>query len=202
MRKHLKKLKHVRLHTKRRSVEAHTLHRRRKDTSLSFALCPHPTVNAFLFAVIFFAVAAALILGAKPKLFPQEGLTPVAITNSNGEKIVFYAEIADNDTERIQGLSDREKIAENRGMFFVFEDEAVAGFWMVKMKFPIDMIFFDRSMKIGDIVENTAFIEENVRVARLKQQEATHEFESRQEGTKNQWKESEGGRNIHRGQKT
>ncbi|HIK02988.1 TPA: DUF192 domain-containing protein [archaeon] len=154
MRKHLKKLKHVRLHTKRRSVEAHTLHRRRKDTSLSFALCPHPTVNAFLFAVIFFAVAAALILGAKPKLFPQEGLTPVAITNSNGEKIVFYAEVADNDTERIRGLSDHEKIAENRGMFFVFENEAVAGFWMVKMKFPIDMIFFDRGMKIVDIVES------------------------------------------------
>ena len=40
----------------------------------------------------------------------------------NGEKIIFYAEIADNDTERIQGLSDREKIAENRGMFFVFEN--------------------------------------------------------------------------------
>lgn len=127
--KHLKKLKHIRLH-------------------------PHPTVNALLFAIIFFAVAAALILSAKPKLLAQEGLTPVAITNSNGEKIIFYAEVADNETERISGLSDREKLAENRGMFFVFENEAVAGFWMVKMKFPIDMIFFDRGMKIVDIVEN------------------------------------------------
>ncbi len=114
----------------------------------------HPTVNALLFAIIFFAIAAALILGAKPKLMPQADLTPVAITNSNGGKIVFYAEVADNETERISGLSDREKIAENQGMFFVFENEAVAGFWMVKMKFPIDMIFFDKNMIIVDMYEN------------------------------------------------
>ncbi|MEK6842285.1 MAG: DUF192 domain-containing protein [Nanoarchaeota archaeon] len=66
----------------------------------------------------------------------------------------FLVEIADSNEERIKGLSNRDFLEENKGMFFIFEKETVPNFWMKDMNFPIDIIWIDKEMKIVGIEEN------------------------------------------------
>src|SRR3989344_6752832 len=103
-------------------------------------------INKILFAAAIIGIAAALFI--LPNLQETEKLT---ITNSEGKKITIYAEIADDDKERITGLSERKTLAANKGMIFVFDKEQLLGFWMQGMEFPLDMVFFDSKMNIVDI---------------------------------------------------
>lgn len=61
------------------------------------------------------------------------------------------AELAVSDEERQQGLMFRERISENQGMLFIFEEEAVHSFWMKNMRFPIDILWLDRERRIVHI---------------------------------------------------
>jgi len=84
--------------------------------------------------------------------------------NGNGSKTVFLeiegvkikAEIAQSPEERKQGLSERENIEQNSGMFFVFENEGHHGIWMKDMNFPIDIIWIDESLNIVHIAESVS----------------------------------------------
>jgi uncharacterized membrane protein (UPF0127 family) len=58
------------------------------------------------------------------------------------------AELALTDEERQQGLMFREKINDDQGMLFIFEDEGVYSFWMKNMRFPIDILWLDAQKKI------------------------------------------------------
>lgn len=65
------------------------------------------------------------------------------------------AEIADTPQARATGLMHRDSLAPGRGMLFVFPDEAKHAFWMMNVRFPIDMIWINRDLKIVHI-ENSA----------------------------------------------
>lgn len=52
-------------------------------------------------------------------------------------------EVASNDTQREQGLSDRTSLENGHGMLFIFDPARNVGFWMKDMHFSIDMIFAD-----------------------------------------------------------
>lgn len=52
-------------------------------------------------------------------------------------------EIADTQEERINGLSGRERIPENQGMLFVFEESGKYPIWMRNMQFPLDIFWLD-----------------------------------------------------------
>lgn len=71
------------------------------------------------------------------------------------EDDTFEVEVADDDAERIKGLSDRDNLDENKGMVFVFEEKGKYGFWMRNVKFPLDIIYISDN-KIVDIFANTA----------------------------------------------
>lgn len=58
-------------------------------------------------------------------------------------------EIADSQAEQVQGLSGHEPLAKNEGMFFVFPQKEIQGFWMKDMLFPIDIIWIDGDMVAG-----------------------------------------------------
>ena len=83
------------------------------------------------------------------------------ISIENGKKsIKINAEIADNNKERTEGLMFREKLKENGGMLFVFEDEKYQTFWMKNTLIPLDMIFINKNFEIVDIKNAQLCIEE------------------------------------------
>lgn len=78
---------------------------------------------------------------------PQE-LSKIKVGNSE-----IFVEIADNDRERVRGLSGRESLAEDVGMLFLYDRDTIPAFWMYEMRFDIDIIWI-RDSVVVDISEN------------------------------------------------
>jgi hypothetical protein len=67
----------------------------------------------------------------------------------NNKKI--FVEIADSQEERAQGLMFREKLCNDCGMLFIFEQEDIQSFWMKNTLIPLDIIFINKDLTILDI---------------------------------------------------
>lgn len=67
------------------------------------------------------------------------------------ENKCFIVEIADTNEERQLGLMNRESMASNRWMLFVFEEQKKHTFWMKNTLIPLDMIRIDSQLIIVDI---------------------------------------------------
>lgn len=64
--------------------------------------------------------------------------------------------IADTAGERMAGLSGRTSLAEDEGVFFIFDSPYRYSFWMKEMNFPIDIVWIDGEFKVVDITKNAA----------------------------------------------
>ena len=74
---------------------------------------------------------------------PQVGLSV------GGHNLV--AEVAANDSQRSTGLMHRRMLPENRGMLFIFPDEAFHSMWMMNTYVPLSVAFLDREGTIINI---------------------------------------------------
>lgn len=79
----------------------------------------------------------------------QKGTTDVTIGD-----LKISAEVADTADERKKGLSNRDELAIEAGMLFVFDESGSYAIWMKDMRFPIDIIWVDESKRIVDIAES------------------------------------------------
>lgn len=56
------------------------------------------------------------------------------------------AEIADDASERAQGMMCRADIPDGTGMLFIFQSVSTQAFWMYNTYLPIDIIYLDAEM--------------------------------------------------------
>ena len=84
---------------------------------------------------------------------PAESGLPVATVGieAGGETVEVRAEIAADDASRTRGLMEREELAEEAGMLFVFEDEGPRSFWMQNTLIPLSIAYIDSSGEIVDL---------------------------------------------------
>jgi uncharacterized membrane protein (UPF0127 family) len=66
---------------------------------------------------------------------------------------VYILEIADTQVAREKGLSERNSLANNKGMLFDFKSDGDWRMWMLKMRFSIDIIWLDKTGKVIFIKE-------------------------------------------------
>ena len=77
-----------------------------------------------------------------PLVFIQGADVPVSVT------------VVDSPDTRQKGLSRHPGLAENEGMFFVFNAPEILSFWMKDMLFAIDIIWISSDWRIVDITKN------------------------------------------------
>lgn len=65
--------------------------------------------------------------------------------------IIIEVEVLKISEERKKGLMYRDKLGENKGMFFIFEEEGRKSFWMKNTLIPLDIIFINSDKEIVDI---------------------------------------------------
>jgi len=99
--------------------------------------------------IVAFFLLAAFSFWAKDEESVKPVL-PILKTVKIGE-VVLDIEVADTETERIKGLSEKEILEENEGLLFVFDKGGYYGIWMKEMNFPIDIAWFDENKKITHI---------------------------------------------------
>lgn len=60
----------------------------------------------------------------------------------------YGVEIAEDDASRARGLMERTELPADRGMLFVFQDDAPRAFWMKNTKIPLDILYFDAGRRL------------------------------------------------------
>jgi hypothetical protein len=85
---------------------------------------------------------------------------PTETIRLGGEELTV--EIAATPEARRQGLMNRESLAADRGMLFVFEDSDYRSFWMKDTSIPLSLAYIDEDGTILEIHELEPFSREPV----------------------------------------
>lgn len=86
---------------------------------------------------------------------------PVTIQSFLGSTILF-AEVADTEEKREQGLSDRLQLSSDYGMLFVFDTEERQSISVADVFLSLDVIFISEDQQIVAIEENTTALSTQV----------------------------------------
>lgn len=69
---------------------------------------------------------------------------------------VYGLWVADEETERIQGLSGVEELPRNGGLLMIFDEDRTHGIWMRDMKIPLDIVWINKNKTVVYIVKNAS----------------------------------------------
>jgi len=94
--------------------------------------------------IIFLVLGVAFFLTRPPS--PNQ----LVILTESGDQVI-EVEIASTPEEKIQGLMFREKIGENQGMLFVYEEASSPIIWMKNMLISLDILFIGEDLSINHI---------------------------------------------------
>ena len=67
----------------------------------------------------------------------------------------FAVEIADTREKQALGLMFRDEMPADEGMLFIFPDEAPRSFWMKNTRIALDIMYFDKDLKLVSISADT-----------------------------------------------
>lgn len=101
----------------------------------------------FVFLILFILLAAYGLISVFVSNFSLDQTAEESVINIDNKSIIV--EVVDSPMAKARGLSGRESLEENRGMFFVFKNLGRHGFWMKDMKFPIDIIWLKDNLVVG-----------------------------------------------------
>ena len=86
-----------------------------------------------------------------PTITPVPTPTGPAITIGDAK---FAAKIADTPELRSKGLGERDSLAEQTGMLFIFSGGQASSFWMKGMRFPLDFVWIGADCTVVDLTED------------------------------------------------
>lgn len=107
--------------------------------------------------VIITAVAFALFLSFLAVFSVKDARAPAptgGLSDASGceglstQHGCYSLERAESNQARIKGLSDRDSLAPQSGMLFVFDPPAEQCIWMKDMRFDLDIIWLDEAKKV------------------------------------------------------
>jgi len=135
----------------------HLIALRQARASYVFAQNESRGYNKFLVLMIFLRMSIIIILcffllAVGAWLFTLRGVVKKQASVTIGETILRI-EVADTAMARMKGLSGHAPLADDEGMFFVFDAPGNYGFWMKGMTFPIDIVWI-RGDKVVSVTEN------------------------------------------------
>jgi uncharacterized protein len=99
-------------------------------------------------------LACALML-APAATFAADLLRDVVLVETSSSQYRFEVEVADDATERSEGLMYRESLADNAGMLFLYPETRQVEFWMKNTPLSLDIVFVREDGTIARIAENT-----------------------------------------------
>jgi len=106
-----------------------------------------PSLLAALVAAL--AVAVPAKTRRLPVVRPQA--TPALQDTLHAGSAVLAFEVADDEAERVQGLSGRTSMGWDQGMLFSFPDADRRSFWMIDCHFDLDIAYIAPDGTVRDI---------------------------------------------------
>jgi uncharacterized membrane protein (UPF0127 family) len=67
----------------------------------------------------------------------------------------FKVEVSDTQEKQALGLMFRDSLPADQGMLFIFPAEAPRSFWMKNTRIPLDIMYFDKNLKMVSISADT-----------------------------------------------
>lgn len=117
--------------------------------------------DKFITAALLVAVTAIITTGLiTQETEEQLGKDKVNATFQTGNQEAWAVlEVANNETEKAEGLMNRTNLGEHEGMLFNYTEEDLRGFWMKNTLIPLDMIFLNEEREVINV--ETAYPEPN-----------------------------------------
>lgn len=106
-----------------------------------------------IFVGIVILIASSYFFFHRDAAYESKNLNPNEQSIHIG-KAALLVDVADEPSEQVQGLSGRDKMAENKGMLFIFAEPLIPAFWMKDMNFSLDMLWIDADGVIVSITKN------------------------------------------------
>lgn len=100
-------------------------------------------------------LAVPVVLGLACAAQAEAACSPARVDlRWEGGRQSFAVEVADDAAERAHGLMQRQSLAPDAGMLFVYETPRPAQFWMKDTLIPLDMIFADAAGVVTRVHSN------------------------------------------------
>ncbi len=106
-------------------------------------------ITAIVLIILMFSIVGYVFIFGPD----DEQLKAVSFQVNDQEVLNVTCEIASTNEERAQGLMNRDELAEDRGMLFVYDTPTEVSFWMKNTLIPLDMIFIDENGIVVNVEE-------------------------------------------------
>jgi len=108
-----------------------------------------------------------LILACALLLLPPAGFAAglprdTLLVETGSSQYRFEVEVADDATERAEGLMYRQSLADNAGMLFLYPKPQPVEFWMKNTPLSLDIVFVRPNGMIARIAANTTPMSEDM----------------------------------------